>query len=236
MKDYKAVILAGGKGTRLYPITKEIPKPLLPINKKPIINYLVDLFLKTGIEDIAVLINKSFEEDFYWWKKRYYPDKKIKILEENEPLGTFGGLFHLKKWIGEDNFFLSNGDEIKQLNLEKMISFHDEMNALATLGLVKVQDPQNYGVVVCENDLVLNFLEKPKLPPCNFVSAGLYLLSADIFKYHPGLTFSMIEKDLFPILAKEKKLVGFKFEGEWMDCGTWERYEKALQRFKEESF
>jgi len=86
---YKAVILAGGKGTRLYPVTREIPKPLLPIKKKPIINYLVDLFYPQSIKAIAVLINKDFREDFNWWQKRYYPKEKIKIFEENESLSTF---------------------------------------------------------------------------------------------------------------------------------------------------
>ena len=72
-KVKKAVILAGGKGTRLYPITYEIPKPLLPVKKKPIINYLVDLFFTQGIENVIVLINKGFRNDFDWWKERYYP-------------------------------------------------------------------------------------------------------------------------------------------------------------------
>ena len=90
------MILAGGKGTRLYPITREIPKPLLPVKRKPILNYLVELFYSFGIKDIAILINKDFREDFNWWKKRYYPKNKIKIVEEKKPLGTFGGLWLLK--------------------------------------------------------------------------------------------------------------------------------------------
>ena len=82
MKNHKAVILAGGKGTRLYPITYEIPKPLLPVKRKPIINHLVDLFLEQGIRDIAVLVNKEFKDEFEWWEKRYYPKHKILIQEE----------------------------------------------------------------------------------------------------------------------------------------------------------
>ncbi|GAF83598.1 unnamed protein product, partial [marine sediment metagenome] len=109
----KAVILAGGKGTRLYPITYETPKSLLPVNKKPIINYLVDLFLDQNINDIAVLINQGFKEDFHWWQKRHYPDKSILLVEEKEPLGTFGGLYLLKDWLGDSDFFMTNGDELK---------------------------------------------------------------------------------------------------------------------------
>jgi len=229
-KDFpkKAVILAGGKGTRLYPVTKEIPKPLLPIKKKPIINYLVDLFLSQGVKDVAVLINKDHREDFNWWQKRYYPKKEIKFFEESESLGTFGGIWFLKKWLGDNPFFLTNGDELKKINLLEMADFHKKTNTLATIALVEVPNPSDYGVVVCEATFVKEFIEKPKVPPSNYINSGLYLLSPKIFKYHPGPKFSMIEKDIFPNLVKEKKLAGFKFTGKWMDCGTWERYERAL--------
>jgi len=129
LKGYKAVILAGGKGTRLYPITKEIPKPLLPINKKPIINYLVDLFSQYGVKEIAVLINKKASQDFKWWKKRYYGSTRssaeahskslpqvpnISLVKEEQEMGTFGGLYLLKHWIGNSKFFMTNGDELKK--------------------------------------------------------------------------------------------------------------------------
>ena len=233
----RAVILAGGKGTRLYPVTKEIPKPLLPIKKKPIINYLVDLFFSQGVKNIAVLISKDFREDFDWWQKRYYPVKnkkqtfKIDIFEEKEALGTFGGLWFLKDWIKNDPFFLTNGDELKEIDLTKMADLHQKTNPVGTIALVKVSNPSDYGVVVCVSNCVKEFLEKPKNPLTNYINSGLYLLSPRIFKYHPGPKFSMIEKDIFPNLAKENKLTGFKFKGKWMDCGTWERYEKALREW-----
>lgn len=237
----KAVILAGGKGARLYPVTKEIPKPLLPINRKPIISYLVDLFYSQGIKDIAVLINKDFREDFDWWQKRYYPlvgsgqVPKIKLVEEEKPLGTFGGLCFLKNWIGKSSFFFTNGDELKRIDLKKMNEFHQRLKTPATIALVEVSDPEHYGVVICKDEKVEQFLEKPKNPPSKYINSGLYLLSSEIFNYlprdktgYPGSRFLMIEKDIFPKLAKEKRLAGFKFQGKWTDCGTWKRYEKAL--------
>jgi len=225
----KAVILAGGKGTRLYPITYEIPKPLLPIKKKPIINYLVDLFLKAGVKEIGVLISQDFEKDFVWWKKRYYPQKNIRFFKEKKPLGTLGGLYYLKKWVAKHDFFLTNGDELKKIDLKKMEAFHKKIRKIATIALVKVKNPQDYGVVVCKNGIVDKFLEKPKNPPSKYINSGLYMFSPEIFKYHPGPRFSMIEKDLFPKLAKKGELAGFKFGGEWMDCGQWDRYETAIK-------
>lgn len=231
--QYKAVILAGGKGTRLYPLTKEMPKPLIPVVGKPIINYLVDLFLsKGGVGEIFVLLPQDFSDEFYWWRNRYYPNKNISFFEEKEPLGTFGGLWHLKDKLSSSDFFMTNGDELKELDLAKMMNFHKAKGLLGTLALVKVPNPQDYGVVLCENELIKSFLEKPENPPSDFISSGLYILSPEIFDYHPGPKFSMIEKELFPKLAKLGKLAGFQFHGDWFDCGTWERYEKALEYFQ----
>lgn len=247
LSSYKAVILAGGKGTRLYPITYEIPKPLLPVKKKPIINYLVDLFTLYRIKDIAVLVNKDFREEFEWWKKRYYPSANsgqaglisspqapsIIFFEEKEPLGTFGGLWYLKKWVGKDNFFLTNGDELKKIDLNKMAEFHNQKSVLGTVALVRVSNPQDYGVVLCEKGIIKEFLEKPKNPPSKYINSGFYLFSPEILKNHPGPYFTMVEKDVFPYLAREKKIAGFKFNGKWMDTGTFERYSNAIKNWKE---
>jgi NDP-sugar pyrophosphorylase family protein len=233
LSHYKAIILAGGKGTRLYPITYEIPKPLLPVKKKPIINYLVDLFSEQGIKEIAVLINKDFRDEFEWWKKRYYgKNKKIKLVEEKKPLGTFGGLWFLKKWLAQNPFFLTNGDELKKIDLKKMAQFHSSYPVLGTIALVGVPNPQDYGVVVCQKGIIQEFLEKPANPPTKYINSGLYLFSPEVFKYHPGPRFTMVETDLFPKLAREQKLAGFKFKGSWMDTGTFQRYEQALKRWR----
>jgi len=230
-KEIKAVILAGGKGTRLYPVTYEIPKPLLPVKRRPIINYLVDLFRKNGVEDISVLVSSDFKEEFVWWKKRYYPDGKIELVEEPQPLGTFGGLIFLKEKLGGSDFFLTNGDELKEIDLKEMVAFHQQRPEIATIALIEVPNPQDYGVVLCESGRVAEFLEKPANPPSNYINSGLYLLSKEIFNYHSGPTFCMIEKDIFPRLAKEGKLAAFSFKGRWTDCGTWERYEKAIKNW-----
>jgi len=110
-----------------------------------------------------------------------------------------------------------------------MAELHNKVNSLGTIALVEVEDPQHYGVVICNsNNKVKEFLEKPENPSSNYINSGLYLLNSEIMNYHPGPEFLMIEKDIFPKLVKEEKLAGFKFNGKWTDCGTWERYEKAL--------
>lgn len=231
MKNIKAVILAGGEGSRLHPVTQEIPKPLLPVNQTPIINYLVNLFLNQGIENIAVLINQSFKEDFAWWKKRYYPESKIKIMGEKRPLGTLGGLYYLRKQINTP-FFVTNGDELKEIDLSKMKRFHQKKEVLGTIALVKVPNPQDYGVVICKNEMIKKFSEKPDHSKSKYISSGLYLFSPEVLKYHPGPKYCMIETDLFPKLVQQEELAGYRFEGRWADCGTWKRYEKAINNWK----
>jgi NDP-sugar pyrophosphorylase family protein len=178
------------------------------------------------------LINKEYREDYNWWKKRYFQNKKIKIVEEKKPLGTFGGLWLLKNWLKNSKFFLTNGDELKKINLAEMVNFHQKTGTIATVALTKVPNPKDYGIAICQNSLILKFLEKPKRPPSKYVSAGLYLFSPEIFEYHLGPKFSMVEKDILPKLAQEKKLAGFKFKGLWLDCGNWKKYSEALRRWR----
>ena len=228
----KGFILAAGEGTRLHPLTLEIPKPLLPVGKIPIITYLIELYLNHGVNDIKINIQKKHLEDFYKWKAVYFPREKIDFLVEEKPTGTFTPLVK----VGEDWFsepiVVSNGDELKELNLKEMVDFHFQKKALATIGLVKVADPQNYGVVLCNLGVVTQFLEKPKRPPSKYINSGLYVLGPGIRNYFPkGAGFAMVEKDLFPQLAKEGKLFGYKYEGKWMDIGDFERWEKAIQEW-----
>ena len=239
----KALILAGGLGTRLYPVTLEIPKPLLTVNKKPILNYLIEFFDVHGIEEIGVVISQRNFEDFRWWYKRYkveLPRRGVKFFIEEKPMGTFGGVLHIaQSWLlKSDVFFITNGDEIKFFDLEEMLEFHLEHQPLGTVALVRVKNPSAYGVAVLEGHKVKHFLEKPKNPPTNYISSGLYLLEKGIFDYlktHKDLLrrkFIMAEKDVLPRLAKDKQLFGFKAKGHWFDCGTFERWEETIKKFK----
>ena len=236
----KAIILAGGKGTRLYPVTLETPKPLLTINKKPIINYLIELFGLHGVEEVRVVIRPQDREDFEWWLRRWenaFGGINVALAEEAEPMGTIGYWTHaLQNWTGQEQFFLTNGDELKEINLKEMAESHEKSGGLATIALVKVARPQEYGVAVLANDSdrIIDFLEKPPVPPSDLVSSGLYILDpkvADYLKHHVknGQKFLMAEKDLFPQLAQDKKLFAYKSQGKWFDCGNLERWEKAIK-------
>lgn len=233
----KAIILAGGLGTRLRPVTLETPKPLLTVKRQPIVNYLIKFLARSGVKDIALLIHRGHLSDYEWWLKRFKKElpAKIKIFIEEEPSGTFGGVRQLRSWIGNNPFVLSNGDELKDFNLETMKKFHKEhpIKPVASIALVKVDNPSHYGVPVMQGDLIKEFLEKPENPSGNHISSGFYILEPAVFDYaDPDKKFLMIEKDIFPKLAKQGKLCGYKVKnGRWYDCGTFERWEKAIREW-----
>ncbi len=232
----KALILAGGQGTRLRPVTYEIPKPLVPVKKKPILSHLVDLFARNGIDEVGILAARSHEADFALWQKHWgdVPSlKKISIFYEESPRGTFGGVPALADWFGADDFIMSNGDELKDFDLQALMKFHRAHKPVGTIALVEVLNPQEYGVPIMDGPNIREFLEKPANPPSNCVSSGLYMLNPAVFKYaDPAKEFSMIEKDIFPQLAADGKLMGCVMENaRWYDCGTMERWEKAIKEW-----
>lgn len=229
----KGLILAAGEGTRLHPLTLEIPKPLLPVGKIPVITYLVELYLKYGIRDIKINIQKKHLEDFYKWKATYFPREKIEFIVESKPSGTFTPIAKKlnPKWFSK-TMVVSNGDELKELNLKKVIDWHKRKMALVTVGLVKVKNPKAYGSVKMKGDKIIEFGEKSKKPLSFYINSGLYIMEPGVRKYFPkGKRFAMLETDLFPKLAKEKKLFGYKWKGKWMDVGTWKRWEEAIKNW-----
>ncbi|OHA49524.1 MAG: hypothetical protein A2991_04225 [Candidatus Terrybacteria bacterium RIFCSPLOWO2_01_FULL_58_14] len=229
----KALILAGGKGTRLHPVTLETPKPLLTVRKKPILNYLVELFLEQGIYDIGISISAEHKEDFHWWYRRWWRDYPFRFFEEIEPMGTWGALIGSAHFVRNEEFFVTNGDELKRVDLKAMREFHRAHGAPATIALVEHPEPKNYGVAVMDGQRIREFVEKPEHPPTNLISSGLYLFTPEVFAYHDFSRpkFAMLEHDLFPKLAAEGKLHGFPYRGQWYDCGTFERWQKAIEEW-----
>lgn len=232
----QAIILAGGKGTRLSPITKEIPKPLVPLQGKPLLEYSLDLFKKFGIKDIIISIGFKGEKI-----KEYFGDGKrfgvnITYLEEKDPLGTAGPL-RLAKKIIKGPFITCNADELKDIDLIDLFLFHKDNKAAATIALTSVEDTSRFGVAKIAGNKILDFVEKPpkEEAPSNFINSGLYILEPEVINYVPE-GFAMLEKDVFPKLAKEGKLFGYPFSGYWKPIGTFEQYEEAMSDLEKGKF
>ena len=168
--------------------------------------------------------------------KEYYGDGSkfgvnITYVEEDEPLGTAGPLKLAKDYL-KDSFIVTNGDELKTINIPRMFRLHKRKDALATIALTTVTDPTQYGVAKVSGSRILEFVEKPKAEeaPSNLINSGFYIMEPEVIEMIPN-GFSMLEKDVFPKLAKEGRLRGFLSEGQWFDIGTLERYETAKKKW-----
>ena len=224
----KGFILAAGEGTRLLPKTLHTPKPLLPVGEIPIINYLVELFFRSGVNDVKIGIQTKHLKHFEVWKTTYYFEEKIDLMAEEQPSGTFTPINNLSpEWFNEP-IVVSNGDELKDIDLDKMIKRHLKHNSIAHVGLIKVDNPSAYGVAISKGNKIVSFVEKPKIPLSPYINSGIYVFNPEIRDYYPeGAKHAMVETDLFPKLAEKGILCGYKLSGRWMDTGTHERLDEA---------
>ena len=226
----KAVLLVGGKGTRLKPLTDKTPKALLKVQGKTIVEHLFDLLKKYGIRDVILCVGYLKEQI-----KEHFGDgsgvgMNITYVEENEPLGTAGPLKLAKKYL-TDSFIVSNGDALKNINIPRMFRLHKRKNAFGTIALTTVDEPSHYGVARLDGSRIIEFIEKPQNPPSNLINAGFYILEPEVIDMIPD-GFSMLEKDVFPKLAHLGRLRGFPFAGQWFDIGNIERYKIAEKKWK----
>jgi len=241
----QAVILAGGEGTRLRPVTYEIPKPLVPVQGKAIVTWLVRLFASYGVKDILVIIPPKWKHAFEAWREACLSNLdsasqvNIELWEEHEPMGTMGALVHhLSDRIGDEPVFVTNGDELKGFDLSALETFHRQQKNLdpqyaATIALLSVPNPSDYGVVEMEGAHIIKFYEKPAQPPSSLINTGLYVVEPQILReVNRDKTFLMFEKDLWPRLALSNRLGGCELAGQWFDCGTIERWERAIKEWK----
>ncbi|VVB76015.1 Bifunctional protein GlmU [Candidatus Tiddalikarchaeum anstoanum] len=232
----RAFILAGGKGTRLRPITYEIPKPMVPIHGKPLLQHTVELLKKYDIRDIIISIGFLGEKIQEYFGNGSKFGVKISYVKEDEPLGTAGPLKIAKPLLEDAHFVMINGDNLFNIDLFDMISTHFENGAVATIALTSVSDPTKFGVAQLKGRKILKFIEKPKLEeaPSNLINAGVYLFSPKIFDYLPENKKNiMIETEVFPKLLEKGEFYGYVMEGQWLPAGTPEEYEKAIQEWRD---
>ena len=229
----RAVILAGGKGTRLKPLTDITPKPLIEVKGEPIVTHLVRFFQKHGVWEFGIIISRNHERQFQDWVATIAPRATYTFFREEKPMGTFGYLGNLKNWTGGKAFFMMNGDSLLDFDLTELAEFHATKKRAATIGLIGVPHAGEFGSVVLKDGIVQGFEEKSSSPKSNLVSVGLYLLEPDIFAYgDPSRDFLMIEKDVFPKMAHDGNLSGFVIpNGRFFDCGTLARLEQARKEW-----
>ena len=224
----KALLIAGGFGTRLRPLTYTRPKHLLPIANRAHIHHVFDLLQRHGIDE-AVLLTSYLAEAFEGAvAEAAARGVRVEVTHEAEPLGTAGAMKNAEALVGEETFFAFNGDILSDLDLTAMMEFHRSRDAEGTIVLTPVEDPSAFGVVPTDPDgRVQRFIEKPPRDeaPTNLINAGVYILEPSVLSRIPeGVEWSA-ERALFPGLVEDgARLFATATDAYWMDVGTPEKY------------
>lgn len=232
----RAILLAGGKGTRLRPLTDTIPKPLIPIDDKNLTEHVFAILKKYKIFDVTLSLGHMAGHVLDYFKKNKNHGVNLDFIVEPEPMGTAGPLILMKQKgnYPKEDFLMMNADNLFSLDIKKFIDFHRSHEGTATIALHEVEDPSSYGVVEMEQGKIIRFVEKPRREdaPSLLINSGYYVLSPEVFDFVEDVDFAMMEKDIFPRLAQLGLLYGYKGKGQWFDTGTHERYEKVKKEWR----
>lgn len=228
----KAVVLAGGKGTRLRPLSLDRPKPLLPVYGKPILDWIIDSL--PGYFDEVLLACNYMEDEI----ARYYGKRDVgvdvKVVEEPRPLGTGGAIKNMESYI-EGDFVVFNGDILSSIDVGRVVDFHVEKGGVGTIALWGVEEPSRYGIVgLDEESRITRFKEKPSPSEVfsNLINAGIYVFSREVFDYMERGKKTSVEREVFPRLVDDG-LYGIELDGYWIDIGTPSSYLEAHEIIRE---
>jgi NDP-sugar pyrophosphorylase family protein len=233
----KAIILSGGKGTRLRPLTDNTPKPMLPIGDKPHLEHIVELLKENGVDHIIFSTGYLHEQIVEHFGDGSSYGIKIDYKEDgNKPLGTAGAIKNCEDLLDNMPFVVFNGDILTDINLDWMYFLHaitEGKNPFITIALTPVENPSQFGVAVTECEKIIKFVEKPTSSEYgNLINAGIYIINKEVLKDIPKDTYSMVETDLFPQYAEKGSLYMYEYDFYWLDIGTHERYNQANEDIK----
>ena len=232
-----AVILVGGQGTRLRPLTDRTRKDMLPLVDRPLLSYTFEHLARHGVER-AVVSCGYLPHQIGSVFGASYGGLDLEYAIEMQPLGTGGAIGFAAREL-EGSFFALNGDSLREADLAELVRFHESTGAKATILLTPVADPSRYGLVrVAGDGRVESFLEKPRPEEIDtdLINAGLYVLEPEVLDLVPGERAVSIEREVFPTLAAEGSVFGVALPGYWLDVGTPESYLQAHRDVLERSF
>jgi len=227
----KAMLLAAGLGTRLRPLTYELPKPMVPVLGRPVMEHILRLLAKHGFDDVVANLH-------------YFPDLirdrfgdgsayGVRLVYSYEPelLGTAGGVRNVREHFGDETFLIISGDALTDIDLGALWAAHKQQGGIATLALKRVDDTSQFGVViVAEDGRIQGFQEKPDPAEAlsNLGNCGIYVFEPEIFDYFPETEFVDWAMDVFPtLLAQDVSFYGHEFPDYWNDVGSLEEYRQG---------
>lgn len=227
----KAVLLVGGQGTRLRPLTCNRPKPLLPVANKPHLDHVLSLLQAHGVDEVIFAV-QYLADIFEQYYQGSFENMKITVVSEDAPMGTAGAVKNVASHLTPgETFMVFNGDILTDLDLTAMLQAHRDSGSVCTIALTPVEDPSLYGVVdIDANQQISRFTEKPSREEAtsNLINAGTYVLEYEVLESIPANEFYMFERGLFPgLLANNKPLYGFPSDCYWLDIGAPAKYLQA---------
>ncbi len=229
----KAVIIAGGLGTRLRPLTYNTPKPIVPVANRPFVVHQIEHLVKHGADEIILNLHYLSHEI-----KRILNDGrewgiKIHYSIEETPLGTAGAVKNAEKYFGEGPMVIFNGDVLTDINISKIVNFHREKKTRVTLTLTEVEDPTSFGLILTDREgRVTRFIEKPSwdMVTARTINAGIYVVDPAIFEGVPRERAYSFERELYPsLLEKGEPIFGYLSAAYWIDIGNPDKYKEAHQ-------
>ena len=220
----KALILAGGMGTRLRPLTLSTPKPLVPLLDRPLVMHIINALPREV--DTVVLAVSYMKDELERYFREHDCRRQVVLVYEEEPLGTGGAIRNVRHLL-DGTFICFNGDIVSSIDLSSFLSFHRSKGGIGTLALWRVPDPSPFGVVGLRDDRIIDFQEKPAPDQAlsGIINAGTYVFEPELLD-HIGEGVVSLERTVFPHIL-ERGLYGYIFEGHWVDCGTPESYLRA---------
>jgi mannose-1-phosphate guanylyltransferase len=219
----KGVVLVGGQGSRLRPITYDVPKAMVPLRNRPFMGYMMDFLRAGGLEGAVLSMGYLPDPIQGYFQGQNLNGFSINYAVEDHALGTAGGIKNTEEYLDGEPFVVVNGDVLSGMDLRVAIERHKESDALATIVLISVEDPTAYGLVEVDHDmLVRRFLEKPAADEVttNLVNAGIYVMQPEVLAMIPENQEVSIEREIFPHLQAEGRLRAYVSSSYWRDIGT----------------
>lgn len=223
----EAIILAGGFGTRLQGVVKDLPKPMAPVNGRPFLTYILDYLIGYHYTRVVLSVGYLHEKIEAFFGPQY-KSLEIDYAVETEPLGTGGGILFAFSKCKTDNVLVINGDTMFKVDLDEFERFHHEKHSLLSIVLREVEDVSRYGsVVVGGNDMITLFSEKQAAAGRDFINGGVYLIDRKLFGKYPQQQKFSFEKDLMTRFYTQEMFYGMPSDGYFIDIGIPEDYERA---------
>ena len=227
----KVVILAGGLGARLQPLTFSIPKPLLPVGEKPILEIILSKLKSQGLTDIVIAVGYKSELIKTYFGNGEKFGVNIEYMDEDKPLGTAGPLALLReKHDIKEPILLMNGDILTKLDFNKLIEFHREKSADITVAIKKHEQKSPFGVIELDGDEIKKIREKPII--MFDISTGIYVLSPSVLETVPKDTFYRMPDLIKEAMERGKKVLGYRFDEYWIGVEHMDNYEEAMKEME----